>query len=303
MALKGKDVIMLKGNFSNDNLSNANALKNSVSKYKALKGKKVSCLLLIMLFFAGMSITNLSHAKTLKVCYDQWAPMTIFPSETSNERGVVIDMLAQIYSSKNYKLEYYEVPLARGLDMVAEGLCDMLPEYLFSKQAEKKFVYANEATFSYLTAFVVRRDDPWRYNGIESIKGKRIATGPGWDYSSMSVSYQNYIDEPKNSNLIEVVAGNNDVVKRIFLMISENRVDLYADNELVLQHMLNTLNLHDKLKIVRPGLEKKLLEIPIFSKKIPTKRRQELIKIWNEGRLSIKGNKEAMLFKKYKVTL
>ena len=57
--------------------------------------------------------------------------------ETSNERGVIIDMLAKIYSSKNYKLEYYEVPLARGLDMVAEGLCDMLPEYLFSKQAEK----------------------------------------------------------------------------------------------------------------------------------------------------------------------
>jgi polar amino acid transport system substrate-binding protein len=74
-------------------------------------------------------------------------------------------------------------------------------------------------------------------------------------------------------------------------MISENKVDLYADNELVLQHMLNKLNLHDKLKIMRPGLEKKLIEIPIFSKKIPAKRRQERMKIWNEGRLSIKGNK------------
>ncbi|MFT5814673.1 MAG: polar amino acid transport system substrate-binding protein [Psychroserpens sp.] len=86
----------------------------------------------------------------------------------------------------------------------------MLPKYLFSKQAEKDFVYANEATFSYLTAFVVKRNEPWRYNGI---KGKRITTGPSWDYSSMSVYYQNYINEPKNSNLIEVIAGNNDIVK------------------------------------------------------------------------------------------
>lgn len=248
-------------------------------------------------------MASISHAETLKVCYDQWAPMTIFPSEGASERGVVIDMLDQVYTPKGYKLEYFEVPLARGLDMVAGGLCDMLPEYLFSKEPEKDFVYATEETFAYTTAFVVRRDDPWRYNGIQSIKGKRIATGPGWDYSSMSVDYQNYIDDPKNSNFIEVVAGYDDVVDRIFRMIRENRVDLYADNDLVLQHALNRLNLNDDLEIVRPGLERKLVEMPIFSKKIPAKKRQELIRIWNEGRLSIKGKKEKMLLRKYNVSI
>jgi polar amino acid transport system substrate-binding protein len=39
-------------------------------------------------------------------------------------------------------------------------------------------------------------------------------------------------------------------------MIKENRVDLYADNELVLQQASNLLNLNNELKIVRPGLEK-----------------------------------------------
>jgi polar amino acid transport system substrate-binding protein len=244
----------------------------------------------------------MSYATPLKVCYDQWAPMTIFPSEESSARGVVIDMLEQIYSSKGYKIEYYEVPLARGLDMVAAGLCDMLPEYLYSKNAEKGFVYASEETFAYTTAFVVRRDDPWRYDGIQSIKGRRIATGPGWDYSSASADYQNYIDDPENSRFIEVIAGYDDVVDRIFHMISENRVDLYVDNTLVLQHVLNRLKLNDKLKIVYPGLENKLVEIPIFSKKIPAKKRQELIKIWDDGRLSLKGKKEKMLLRKYNVT-
>ncbi len=264
--------------------------------------RKINSPVFLILFLLATSMFNLSHAKTLKVCYDQWAPMTIFPSEVSPARGVVIDMLDQIYTSKGYKLIYYEVPLARGLDMVAEGLCDMLPEYLFSKNSTKGFVYASEKTFAYSSAFVVRRDDPWRYNGIESIKGKRIATGPGWDYSSMSVDYQNYIDDPKNSDLVEVIAGYDDVVDRIFRMIKENRVDLYVDNELVLQHILNRLNLGDDLEIVRPGLEKKLVEIPIFSKKIPAAKRQELIKIWNEGRLSLKGEKEKMLLNKYNVT-
>lgn len=267
-----------------------------------LRNKKMRHLLFLILFLTATSMSNMSRAETLKVCYDQWEPMTIFPSEGSSGRGVVIDMLDQIYTAKGYKPEYYEVPLARGLDMVAEGLCDMLPEYLFSENLEKDFVYATEETFAYTTAFVVRRDDPWRYNGIQSIKGKRIATGPGWDYSSMSVDYQNYIDDPKNSSFVEVIAGYDDVVDRIFRMIKENRVDLYADNKLVLQYVLNRLNLNDDLKIVHPGLEKKLVEIPIFSKKIPAAKRQELIRIWNEGRLSMKGEKEKMFLKRYNVT-
>jgi polar amino acid transport system substrate-binding protein len=266
------------------------------------KDKIIYSLLILILFWAGSSLANSNHGATLKVCYDQWAPMTIFPSKETPARGVVIDMLEQIYTSKGYKLEYYQVPLARGLAMVADGLCDMLPEYLYSKNSENNFEYATEETFAYTSAFVVRRDDPWHYNGVQSIKGKRIATGPGWDYSSMSRDYQNYIDDPINSNLVEVIAGDDDVVKRIFRMIKENRVDLYADNDLVLQHVLNQLNLNDDLKIVRPGLEKKLFERPIFSKKMPDKKRQELIKIWNEGRLSMKGKKETILLKKYNIT-
>ncbi|MFT6284090.1 MAG: polar amino acid transport system substrate-binding protein [Arenicella sp.] len=94
-------------------------------------------------------------------------------------------------------------------------------------------------------------------NGIQTIKGKRIATGLGWDYSSMSDAYQRYIDDPNNSNLVELIAGNDEVVDRVLYMIKENRVDIYADNDLVLQYVLNLLNLNDDLKIVRPGLENK----------------------------------------------
>lgn len=266
-----------------------------------LKNKKIYYLLFLILPFAGVIKTSASHAEVLKVCYDKWPPMTIFPTEESSNRGVVIDMLDTIYRAKGYTLEYYEVPLARGLTMVANGFCDMLPEYVVLDNSEKGFVYATEKTFAYATSFVIRRDDPWRYDGIQSISGKRIATGLGWNYSSMSVDYQNYIDNPSNSNLIEVIAGYDDVVERIFRMIKANRVDLYADNDFVLQYVLNRLNLNDELIIVRPGLEKRLVEIPIFSKKLPAAKRQKLIKIWDEGRLLMQGTKEKILLEKYNV--
>lgn len=260
-------------------------------------------LFILVLFAVGLCTGRTGYAETLRVCYDQWPPLTIFPSNGSSARGVVIDMFEEVYSAQGYELEFFEVPLARGLAMVSDGLCDILPEYVGSVNTENDFVYAKEPTFAYTTAFVVRRDDPWRYHGIQSIKGKRVATGPGWDYSSMSMAYQSYIDDPRNSNFVEVIAGYDDVVDRILRMIIEDRVDLYADNELVLKHVLNRLNLHDELQITFPGLEKKLVERPIFSKKIPPEKRQELIRIWDEGRLSIKGEKESMLLQKYGVKL
>lgn len=278
-------------------------LKNKTFAEQKSTNNKLYRLITFLMLCASASVVNISQANILKVCYDQWPPMTIFPSEESAERGVVIDMLAQIYTAQGYQLKYYEVPLARGLDMVAEGHCDMLPEYLFTQNSANGFVYASEATFAYPTAFVVRKDETWRYEGVESIKSKRIATGPGWDYSSMSVDYQQYIDAPENANYVEVIAGEDDVVERIFRMIKDNRIDLYADNELVLQHVLNRLELADELKIVSPGLAHKLVEMPIFSKKIPQPQRQVLIDIWNEGRLAMKGEKEQQLLKKYRVTL
>lgn len=258
-------------------------------------------LIILATFLLGFGLPGNGHADTLKVCYDQWPPMTMFPSERSQGRGVVIDMLDEIYTAKGYELEYLEVPLARGLKMVANGLCDMLPEFPASEVAGEGFVYANQATFAYTTAFVLRRGDPWRYDGKHSLKGRRVATGPGWDYSSMSVDYQQYLDDPKNSDFVEVVAGYDDVVDRVFSMIKGNRVDLYADNDLVLQYVLNRLDLNNALQIVRPGLEKKLVEKPIFSTKLSPAKREALIKIWDEGRLSMQGEKEKDLFNKYNI--
>lgn len=262
--------------------------------------KNIALLLLMML---PLVQADMSQADTLNVCYDQWAPMTIFPTQASPNRGVVIDMLEHIYTAEGYEIEYYEVPLARGLDMVAEGLCDMLPEYLPSPSSGNDFVYASEPTFSYSTAFVVRRGDPWRYNGIDSIEGKRIATGSGWDYSSVSVDYQHCLDAPEHSALVEVIAGTDDVVDRIFQMIKAGRVDVYADNDLVLQHTLHRLDLQSDLQIIRPGLDNELVEMPIFSTTIPETQRRELIRIWNEGRAAMRGEEEARLLKAYDVII
>jgi polar amino acid transport system substrate-binding protein len=244
-----------------------------------------------------------SRAKTLTICYDQWPPLTIFPTETSSERGIIIDMLVEIYGSHGFELSFEEVPLARGLSMVNEGLCDLLPEFPGTEDENENFVYGNTPTFTYKTAFVVRTGDEWRYDGVTSLKDKRIATGPGWDYSAMSSGYQSFIDDEANSSRIEIVSGYSDVVDRIFQMIVNERVDLYADSEILLQYILNKTGLNDQLQIVNPGLEEVMIQRPIFSKNIPQAELENIIEIWDVGRNMIKGQREDEILQRYNVEL
>lgn len=241
---------------------------------------KLSCVLVLV--FMSFPV----RAEVLNICYDQWPPMTIFPTVEEPRRGVVIDMLSDIYKAAGYDLRFLEVPYARGMQMVEAGQCDLLPEKEFSPHDAEGFVYAQKETFKYPTAFVVRHDDPWRYQGVESVRGKRVGTGPGWNYSSMSEGYQNYLDDPANEEMVEVVAGNADVVERILNMIIAGRLDLYADNIFVLQYVVNLAGLNEKLDIVTPGLGKLLVEKPIFSLKLAPQKRQQLMEIWDKGRQS-----------------
>lgn len=241
-------------------------------------------------------------AETLKVCYDQWPPMTMFPTAEDPRRGVVIDMVTDIYQQAGYRVELIEVPYARGMKMVANGQCDMLPEKEYSPLVERGFVYANVPTFRYPTAFVVRRGDSWRFDGVDSLRGRRVATGIGWNYSSINADYQAYLDDPKNKTAIELMTGDDDVVPRILKMIAGGRVDTYADNALVLEYIRAEMGLEKELDIVTPDLGGRLAEMPIFSTHIPQAERNKLIAIWDQGRQAISGDAQGAYLARYGVS-
>jgi polar amino acid transport system substrate-binding protein len=228
--------------------------------------------------------------------------MTMFPTAEDPRRGVVIDMVNDIYQQAGYQVELIEVPYARGMEMVSDGQCDMLPEKEYSPLVERGFVYANVPTFRYPTAFVVRHGDRWRFDGVASLGKRRVATGIGWTYSSINPDYQAYLDDPQNAENVELMTGENDVVPRILKMIAGGRVDAYADNVLVLEYIRAEMGLENQLDIVTPDLGGLLVEMPIFSSQIPQAERDRLIAIWDQGRKAINGDTQGAYLARYGVS-
>ncbi len=242
------------------------------------------------------------RAETIKVCYDQWEPMTIFPTNQEPRRGFIIDLFTKIYAKSGIDLIFFQVPLARGLQMVSDGQCDLLPEMAVNSE-NKGYVYAQQATFEYPMAFVIRQEETWNYDGIASLRKKRIATGFGWNYSSMSVAYQAYLDDPNNQVNIETVSGDVDVVNRILGMIAKKRVDLYADNIFLLEYLIHQQHLEKQLKLVKSNLKQGLIEKPIFSLRLDNEKRTRLMRIWDEGRKNITTEEIKTLLQDYGVRL
>jgi polar amino acid transport system substrate-binding protein len=227
--------------------------------------------------------------------------MTIFPSNQEPRRGFIIDLFTKIYAQFGIDLIFFEVPLARGLQMVSDGQCDLLPEMAVNSES-KDYVYAQQATFEYPMAFVIRQEETWSYDGIASLQQKRIATGSGWNYSSMSVAYQAYLDNPNNQANIETVSGEVDVVNRILWMIAKKRVDLYVDNIFLLEYLIHQLGLEKQLKLVNSNL-KGLIEKPIFSLRLDNEKRIRLMRIWDEGIEKITIEEKKALLQAYGVRL
>ncbi|MCB1144101.1 MAG: transporter substrate-binding domain-containing protein [Leptospiraceae bacterium] len=234
--------------------------------------------LLFFLFFLSLQIGS----ETLNICYDHFPPSTIIPDTFNKRKGYAIDMIEEIYRNKGFTIKLNTFPYARGLLMIQKGECDIYAEAAYSPEEENNFIFGEEPTFLYQLAFVVRKDSQWRFQGIESLKEIRVATGVGWDYSYVSSDYQKYLTDPENKGKVEFLSGE-DVVERILKLMISGRIDAYCDSIDVINYFANKLNISEEIREAG-GFQTLLVEKPIFSPRLTSKKRKLLMDIWNSER-------------------
>ena len=210
------------------------------------------------------------------IVYDHWPPSAIAPSDEEPRRGFVNDMLRDIFTAAGYTVIFKSQPVKRGLESVrigtahifAEATPAMLPTLLFPEVP----------TFAYDGVIWVRMDDPWRYDGAASLRGRRVGNVLGYAADDVDDVYQAFLTN-KDTNLVQV--SSIDAVPLLFQMLSRGRIDIFAESFLVGQYFGNRLGLSDK---IRPAgvLAKPEKLFPAFSPVDP--RARELIEIWNKGR-------------------
>lgn len=255
--------------------------------------KKLFISFMIIIAFSPLCFAD----EKLIICYDSWPPSTIFPLKNHQKRGFVIDILSHIYSSRGYEIEFRECPYARCLSDCSAGKCDLMAEAVPNLEDIDDFykidlLFPKNKTFAYKYVFFVNSESNWTYDGTSSLKEMLIADIVGYDYSSLDRNYEDYLNNKENKKNIFRASGTN-AIENILIRISENRVDLFSESEIVGKYYLKKLNLEDRVKIAG-GFENKLILKPAFSPLSP--KSEKLMEIWDNEIESIKKNKAHLKF-------
>lgn len=256
-----------------------------------------SVLLVISSFIPQVSSGEVRSPKTLKACYDNFAPMQMTPGAEDARIGILHELFREVFAADGYTVEFHgPYPYARVIQEVEEGECDTTPVTVLG--VSKKALYPRTPIYMSKYVFFTRRDLKWTYQGTASLDAIDIATIASYDYSSMDPEYQSYL-KGKKRNVTTIAGGNNG--ERILKMIAAKRLDMFCEDQYVGRYNLKKFGLEENVKI-SGGLKKELSLYPIFSPHHP--HAKTLLEIWDRRIEKLKADGSIKrIYQKYGLTL
>ncbi|MBF0468344.1 MAG: transporter substrate-binding domain-containing protein [Desulfamplus sp.] len=230
----------------------------------------------ITLIYAALFPTLCTaEEKNIVAAADPWPPF-VDPSDI--KEGLSLVIIRAAYKTQGYTVKMEYVPWARAEAMVNIGKYDILPD-VWMTQKRKETMLFSQPYASNTIKFIKSVDDPFEYNGLESLRGKRIGTVRGYGYGDKFLASTDFIRE-------EVV----DFMTNIRKLVAK-RIDLTLEDEIVARVAVakSEPSLLTEIKFTENGLSSNNLHI---SSGLANPRNKEIIEAFNKGLAEIKASGE-----------
>ncbi len=168
------------------------------------------CIMMVMAFSFSV------QADTITLVSDPWMPYT--GVEGSGDNGFMIEIALETLSAAGHTVVYKNVDWDTAIEEARKGAYNAIVGA--AKGDAPDFVFPENSQGESVNHFFVMKDNPWKYNGIESLKGKKIGV-------LKSYSYGDALDEYFKGN--PNVTTEEQLIKLLELM-SEGKVDIIIEN-------------------------------------------------------------------------
>lgn len=200
--------------------------------------KKYFIVLFIFLLFPIASLSNKLMFVTMN--YPPYA------YESNNKiQGFNIDILNEIFTRMNVKIEYKVVPWARAVKMIQEGDADAIFPFFKTKERELFTDYPNHFTTEPIAMFVLKESKIQYSGNLSQLSQYKFGRVRGYS------SGKEFDDAVKN-NIVKIDKATHSELnlKKFF----KKRFDILVDNKYVILDQLKKQNSLDKIEELSPLL-------------------------------------------------
>ncbi|MBF0315734.1 MAG: transporter substrate-binding domain-containing protein [Oligoflexia bacterium] len=194
---------------------------------------------LVLILIAVFSVANISNTfaatdkvNVIRLVSDEWCPYTCKPGDSP---GYMIEIIKQVFTNLNYKIEYEILPWTRSIKHVREGKAEVLVGA--AKSDAPDMIYPTEALGHMKNCFYgVKGKLKWHYDGSESLKKVKLTLINAYTYGE---PVDSYVKENSENGKVEITSGSN-AIDLIIAKVMNGKVDVFIENEDVITfHLKN----------------------------------------------------------------
>ena len=199
----------------------------------------------IALFFV-FAVTPVLHAQekaggsTITIAADEWCPINCRPEDAMP--GIGIDLAKAAFEPLGYKIRYVLMPWTEALKAAKEGKVDAVVGA--NHWDEPTLVFPDNSIYNMSDDFYVQRGDSWRYQGLYTLKGKRVGVAEGYGYGRV---VKQFISQNSHTpGMITAASGASPTQDNIDKLL-KGRIDIVIESKPVMDYMLRLQNLDNKI--------------------------------------------------------
>ena len=227
----------------------------------------------MMIVVILLIVAVLNANKVVTTVSDPWPP---FVFDNGVNDGLAVEIIREALKTQGYEIKHQNVPWNRALLGTKEGTYDLITSIWMSEERKQDYLYSVHFMTNTIK-FIKLKDDPFDFENMGSLKGKRIGLISGYSYQEDFINAGNYQKDEVNdfiTNIRKLLAG---------------RIDLTVEDEIVARALIaeHLPSAYDKIEFVNKPLDEKKLFV-VSGLKNP--RHKELINAFNKGFQIIREN-------------
>ncbi|WP_396588396.1 substrate-binding periplasmic protein [Bermanella sp. R86510] len=204
---------------------------------------------------------------------DPWPPFV--QSGNVRDAGLSVDVVQEALRTQGYTLRMSIMPWARSIEMVRQGEIDVLVATWHTEE-RTKFLRYSDAYLSNKLKFIMRANNDFRFDGLQSLKGKTVGIVKDYGYGDEFLNATHFTrEEAKDTptNLRKVLA---------------NRIDMTIEDEVVAKSQIKETRLDPSdFRFSKKNLSENQLYV---TSGLANDRGEEIINAFNKGLKEIKAN-------------